>query len=65
MDTNSCDMPDDSNVALFWTVGGVVGPHGDRTKSLRVCCYGNFGDKNHRFYLPARVPRGAIAFSGT
>ena len=30
-------------------MGDVVGPHGDNTKNLTCCKYGNFGDKNHRF----------------
>ena len=54
MDKNSCDMPNaDSNVALFRTVGGVGGPHGSKMKNWTFCSYGNFGDKNHRFHLPA------------
>ena len=30
---------------LFWTVGDVVGPHGNKKKNWRFCNYGNFGDK--------------------
>ena len=54
MDTNSWYMPNDSIVALFWAVGVVVGPHGGKMKNWRFCSYGNFGDKNHRFRLPAK-----------
>ena len=53
MDTNGCDMTNDSNCALFWRVGDVVGPHGGNMKNWRFCNYGNFGDKNHHFHLPA------------
>ena len=53
MDNNDCGMPNDSNFALFWTMGGVVGPHGGKMKNWRFYSYGNFGDKNHRFHLPA------------
>ena len=52
MDTNGCNMLNDSNFALFWTMGGVVGPHGGNMKNWRVCSYGNIGNKNHRFRLP-------------
>ena len=38
---------------FFWSMGGVVGPHGDKMKNWRFYSYGNFGDKNHRFHLPA------------
>ena len=53
MGRNGCGMPNDSNFALFWTVGGVVRPYGGNMKNWRFCNYGNFGDKNHRFHLPA------------
>ena len=33
MDTNGCDMSNDSNRALFWTVGGAVAPHGGKMKN--------------------------------
>ena len=33
MVTNGCDMPNDSNFALFWTMGGVVAPHGGKMKN--------------------------------
>ena len=54
MDTNGCDMTNDSNFAIFWAVGDVVGPHGDNMKKWRYFDYGNFGDKNDRFCLPAK-----------
>ena len=53
MDTNGCYMPNDSNFALFWTNGGVVGPHGGKMKNWRFCSCDDFGDKNHCFHLPA------------
>ena len=53
MDTNGCDMPNDSNFALFWTTGDVVGLHGGKMKNWRFCRYGNFGNKNHPFHLSA------------
>ena len=56
MDKSGCDMPNGSNFALFWTMGGVVGPHGSKMKNWRFCTHGNFGDKNHRFHLPAGYP---------
>ena len=39
----------------FWAMGGEGGksPHGDKMKNQRFCSWGNFGDKNHRFHLPA------------
>ena len=40
MDVNGCDMPNDSNCALFGAVGGVVGPPGGNTKNWRFCNYG-------------------------
>ena len=52
-DVNSYDTLNDGNFALFWTMGGVVSPNGDIMKNWRFCSYGNFGDKNHRFHLPA------------
>ena len=42
-------MPNGSNCALFWTLGGVVGPHGGNMKNWRCCNYGNFGDKITNF----------------
>ena len=55
MDTNGCNMSSDSiNFALFWAIGGVVGPHGVNMKNWRCCSYGNFGDKNHHFHLSAK-----------
>ena len=42
------------NLFSFWAVGDVVGPHGGKMKNWRFCNYGNFGDKNHRFDLPAK-----------
>ena len=54
MDKNGCDMPNDSNFALFSEIGDVVGPHGDKTKNWRCFSYGNFGDKNHSFHFPAQ-----------
>ena len=54
IDTNGCDMPNDSNFAFFLTMGGVVDPHGGKMKNWGSCSYGNFGDKNHRFHLPAK-----------
>ena len=53
MDIYGCDMPNDSNCALFLDSGGVVRPYGGNMKNWRFCNYGNFGDKNHRFHLPA------------
>ena len=35
---------------VFGSIGGVVGPYGDNMKNWRFSCYGNFGDKNHRFH---------------
>ena len=43
----------DSNFALFWKIEGVVSPHGGKMKIWRCSSYGNFGDENHRFRLPA------------
>ena len=54
MDTNGCDMTNNSTFALFWAAGDVVGPHGGKMKNWRFCNYGNFADKNHRFDLPAK-----------
>ena len=53
MDTNGCGMPNDSNFALFWSMGGFVGPHGGKMKNWRFCSYGNLGENNHRLHLPA------------
>ena len=53
MDTNCCHMLHDSNFALFWAMGGVAGQLGSKLNNWRFCSYGNFGGKNHRFYLPA------------
>ena len=60
-DTNDYNMLNDSNFALFWTMGGVVGPHGSKMKNWRFCSCGNFGDKNHRFHLPAKQCGGVSA----
>ena len=54
MDTNGCDIPNDSNFALFWTMGSVVGPHGGKMKNMRFCSHSKFGDKNYRFHLHAK-----------
>ena len=35
MDTNGCDMSNDGDFALFWEIGGVVGPYGDNMKDWR------------------------------
>ena len=53
MDTNGCDMPNDSNFALFGGIGDVVGPHGSNMKNWRCFSCGNVGDKNHHFHLSA------------
>ena len=53
-DTNSFDMPNDSNLLFFGRQGGVEGPHGGKMKNWRCCSYSNFRDKNHRFHLPAK-----------
>ena len=39
LDTSGCDMPNDSNVALFWATGDVVGPHGGKVKNWRCFSY--------------------------
>ena len=36
MDTNGCDMPNGSNLLLFWTIGDVVGPHGGKNQELEI-----------------------------
>ena len=53
MDATDCGMPNDSNIALFgqWGVSWVR--MGAKLKNSRFCSYGNFGDKNQRFHLPA------------
>ena len=33
MDMNGCVMPNDNHFALFRAIGGLVGPHGDKTKN--------------------------------
>ena len=38
---------------FFGTIGGIVDQYGDKMKNWRCCRYGNFGDENHRFRLPA------------
>ena len=53
MDSNGCDMPNDNNVALFWGNSGCCMSAWSKMKNLRCCSYGNVGDKNHRFRLPA------------
>ena len=55
MGDNGCNMPNDGSLALFRTMGGVVGPRGDTMKNWRFCSYSNFGDKHHRFHLPAEL----------
>ena len=35
MDTNGCNILNDSNFALFLTMGGVVCPHGGKMKNWR------------------------------
>ena len=37
MDRNGCDMPNDSNFALFWAVEDAVGPYGGKMKNRRFC----------------------------
>ena len=54
MDTNGCDMPNDSNFSLFWAMEDVLGPHGDKMKNWICFSYSIFWDKNHRFRLPAK-----------
>ena len=39
IDTNGCHIPNDSNFALFWAVGDVVGSHGGKMKNWRFCNY--------------------------
>ena len=53
IDINGCYMLCDSTVALFLGNGGCCGSTYDKMKNWIFCGYGNFGDKNHRFYLPA------------
>jgi len=55
-DKSGRDMPNDSSFLCFWTVGGVVIPHGRKMKNWRFCSYGNFEDKKHSFHLPAGYP---------
>ena len=50
---------------FFGGIAGVVCPHGGKMKNLRCCSYGNFGDKNNHFHLPAKQWGGVIAFSST
>ena len=38
---------------FFGAIEDVVGPHGGKMKKWRYFGYGNFGDKNDRFCLPA------------
>ena len=48
MDKRGCDTAVCQMAVIllsFWTVGGVVGPHGSKMKNWRFCSYGNFGDK--------------------
>ena len=52
-DVNGFGMLNGDKFALFLGNGGVVGLHGGEMKNWRFCSYGNFGDKNHRFHLPA------------
>ena len=64
MCTYDCDMPNGSNIDLFWAIGDVVGPHGAKMKNYRFCSYGNFGDKITVF--TCLLSNGvAIAFPGT
>ena len=37
MDTNSCDIPNDSIFALFWAIGVVEGPRGGKIEKWRGC----------------------------
>ena len=53
MDTNGSDVLNGDNFALFLGNGGVVGPPWGKMTNWRFGSYGNFGDKNHRFHLPA------------
>ena len=54
IDINGYGMPNDSNFSLFCAIEDVVDPHGGRMKNWRCFSHGNFGDKNHRFCLPAK-----------
>ena len=42
MNANGFDMLNDDDFALFWTMGGVVGPREGKTKNWRFRSYGNF-----------------------
>ena len=53
MDTNGCDTQNDNNVALVLDSGGCCGSAWGKMKNWRLCSYGNFGDKNYPFRLPA------------
>ena len=54
MDVYGFDMLKNSTFILFLEMASVVDPHGGQMKNWRVCSYGNFGDKNHHFHLPAK-----------
>ena len=56
MDIYGYDMPNDSNFALYFGQWGCCGSAWGGMKNWRFCSYGNFGDKNHRFHLPAGYP---------
>ena len=64
MDTNGCDMSNDSNRALFWTVGGAVGPHGGKMKNWNFVVMDILEIKSS-FLFACRLLRTAIAFSST
>ena len=53
MDTNGSDVLNDDDFTPFLDNGGVIGPYWCKTKNWRFGNYGNFGDKNHHFHLPA------------
>ena len=40
MDTNGCDVSNQSKISLLWTMRDVVGPHGDNMKNWTCCNYG-------------------------
>ena len=54
MNASGFGMVNDDDFALFWTIGGVVGPRGGKTKKWRFRSYGDFGAKKRRFHLPAK-----------
>ena len=54
MDENGFDMLNDGDFTLFLGNGGCCESTWGQMKNWRFCSCGNFGDKNHRFHLPAK-----------